>query len=486
MAETKDIAFADPGAAGSTSGSVAPMAAMTDADWDELLGSISEGMVVPVVGARLLLDADGVGSLQARIAAKLLAAHGVQPPPEGLPLFREVNEAVTLLKGLGKDVQRLYNPIFQAMQDLRTQGVPIPRPMEQLAQISDFRLVVTVTPDSLMTRALEGAGRAVNEVVHSPKLPTDQGSDLPADWARVGGPVQLLYLFGKARSNPLYSIHDEDMLEYAHNVIVGGNNTPRAFLGALQDRSLLLIGCNFPEWLSRFMLRATRRGRLADQRGVQGWLVEPLRTEDPVIGFLGKYSPATSVLSSITPAAFVDELHRRWMARQTPPEPDPVKVAAKPTMPASAMFFISYSRPTDLPRAVQLYDALRALGVTDNEIWFDRKDLEPGEDFRQRIVEGIRGCRYFLPLVSSAAAAREEAWVFREWALATERLEAMNRAFLVPLVVDAENHPETYQERSVQNWVDRNLNFAHAPEGRPDERGVAALTRLVRAARGAT
>jgi hypothetical protein len=56
--------------------------------------------------------------------------------------------------------------------------------------------------------------------------------------------VHLLYLFGKSRANPLYAIHDEDMLEYAHNVIVG-SNTPKAFLGALQDRSLLLVGCNF-------------------------------------------------------------------------------------------------------------------------------------------------------------------------------------------------------------------------------------------------
>jgi hypothetical protein len=439
---------------------------------------------VPVVGARLLLDADG-SSLQARVAARLLASHGVQPPPEGLPQFREVNEAVTLLKGLGKDVQRLYHPIFQAMEDLRRQGLAIPRPMQQLAQISDFRLFVTVTPDSLMARALEGAGRAVNEIVHAPKLPTDQSGDLPADWARDGGPAQLLYMFGKARANPLYSIHDEDMLEYAHNVIVGGNNTPGKFLSALQDRSLLLIGCNFPEWLARFMLRATRRGRLADLKGVQGWLVEPLRNEDPVIGFLGKYSPATAVLSHIPPADFVAELHRRWMARQTPPDPDDGRVEAKASTPTSAMFFISYSRPTDLARAVRLYDALRELGVADSEIWFDRKDLDPGDDFRRRIVEGIKGCRYFLPIVSAGATAREEAWVFREWALATERLEAMNRAFLVPMVVDDTNHPETYAERSVQDWVDRNLNFAHAPGGQPDERARASLTRLVRGARGA-
>jgi len=247
---------------------------MTEGDWDELLASMSEGMVVPVVGARLLLDADG-GSLQARVACKLLKDNGVELPATGLPPFREVNEAVTLLKGRGKDVQRMYHPIHQAMLDLRKQGVQIPKPMRQLAQITDFRLMVTLTPDDLLAQALESENRGVNEVVHSPKQPTDQATDLDKDWQLPGGPVQLLYLFGKSRTGPLYSIHDEDMLEYAHNVIAGGNNTPKAFLGTLQERSLLLIGCNFPDWLSRFMLRTTRKGRLAEQQGVQ--IPKPMR-----------------------------------------------------------------------------------------------------------------------------------------------------------------------------------------------------------------
>ena len=462
------------------------MAEMTDADWDELLGSMSEGMVVPVVGARLLLEADGRSSLQTRVAERLLAANGVSPPAGGLPPFREVMEAVTLLKDLGKDVQRLYNPIHQALEDLRRQGLPVPRPMEQLAEITDFRLIVTLTPDDLLKQALEGRSRSVNEIVHSPKLPTDQGSDLPGDWARLGGPVQLLYLFGKSRANPLYAIHDEDMLEYAHNIIVGGSNTPKAFLGALQDRSLLLVGCNFPEWMSRFMLRATRKGRLADQRGVQGWLVEPLGHEDPVTKFLGKYSPATSVLSSVGPAQFVDELHRRWMERQMPAGPESSTNAARPTMPASAMFFISYSRQTDLARAVRLFESLRGLGVTESEIWFDRKSLDPGVDFEQRIYDGIRRCRYFLPLISRAATDREEAWVFREWSDATKRLDGLNRPFLVPLVVDTDFQPEAYQQPSVVNWRERKINLGHAPEGALDAQAVYYLTKLVRGERGAS
>jgi len=460
------------------------MSEMKESTWNQLLALMERGDVVPVVGARLLLDADGKSSLQARVAERLLVDHEVELPEGGLTPFREVNEAVALLKG-AVDAQDMYYPIFQAMVDLLKQGVKIPRPLQQLAQITDFRLMITLTPDDLLARALVQARRPFAEIVHSPKLPTDQVADLPPDWDPRQGAVQLLYMFGKAAPGPLFSIHDEDMLEHAHNIIAGGSHTPKAFLGALQDRSLLLIGCNFPDWLSRFMLRATRKGRLALREGRRGWLVEPLANQDPFIGFLGKYSPETSVLSSVDPAQVVHELHRRWLERRTPVGADAPAAPAEPPLPETAMFFISYSRTTDLPQAQRLFESLRGLGVGEHEIWFDRKTLEPGDNFRQRILDGIRGCRYFLPVVSSAAAQREEAFVFQEWETATARLPRLSRRFMLPLVVDADMRPESYKQPSVQNWVERDINFAHAPEGAPDAHTLATLTKLVQQARDA-
>src|SRR4030095_7172482 len=97
---------------------------------------------------------------------------------------------------------------------------------------------------------------------------------------RRQGPVELLYLFGKSRPTPLFALHDEDLLEYAHNIISGGSHAPQKFWGVVQECSLLLIGCNFPDWLSRFILRATRKARLADSVGRREWLVECLGQAD--------------------------------------------------------------------------------------------------------------------------------------------------------------------------------------------------------------
>ncbi len=456
---------------------------MKDKDWRRLLELMRDGMVVPVIGSRLLLESDGSSSLYARVARRLLSDNEIDIGDDALPPFRELDEAVTRLKGVLKNPQDLYGDIDNALRELKAEGLGVPTPLQKLAQITDFRLIVTLTPDDLMAQALLAEKRAVNEVVHSPKLPTSERGDL-GDWSQPGSPVQLLYLFGKARPTPLFAIHDEDALEYAHNIIAHGSHAPTEFLGALQERNLLLIGCNFPDWLSRFFLRATRKERLSDKKDRREWLVDRLATEDPFIGFLGKYSPETEALTTVDPAQFVDELHQRWMAQRTPANGSAEVAASDPAgQPESALIFISYSRTTDLARAQTLYQALLGLGVRDNEIWFDRETLEPGDVYTQRILDGIRNCRYFLPLVSRAATDRPKAFVFREWDEATRQLPEMNRKYLLPLVVDAESRPETYSQPSVVAWRERNINFGHAPEGAPDDVTFRFLRDLVREAR---
>ena len=59
----------------------------------------------------------------------------------------------------------------------------------------------------------------------------------------------------------------------------------------------------------------------------------------------------------------------------------------------------------------------------------------------------------------------------------------MNRTYLVPLVVDPDYRPESYREDSVSTWLDRKIDFGHAPGGQPDERTRKTLTSLLREAR---
>jgi hypothetical protein len=178
----------------------------------------------------------------------------------------------------------------------------------------------------------------------------------------------------------------------------------------------------------------------------------------------------------------VAELHRRWSTEHGGGA-TPTGVTATEVVPRGTMFFISYSRKADLPRAEHVYQALLGLGVAEGEVWFDRHTLDPGQDFWNDILAGIRSCRYFLPLLSEATNAREEAFVFKEWHEANERKCSMNREFLFPIVVEKDFVPERYNAKPILDGDWARLDFCHAPDGVPDQRMTDKLTRLVRDAR---
>jgi len=447
---------------------------MNEGSWRRLLDKLREGNVVPVVGSQLYVAPDGT-SLQARVARRLLADNGGDPDAP-LPAFRELNEAVSLLKTTIR-LQDLYDAVHDALrQTVEADDFVIPEAIEQLARIADFRLILSLPPDDLLARALRQRC-VVSEIVHSPYLPTSERKDLPSDWQERPGEVQLLYLFGKARSAPMYAIHDEDVLEYAHNIMTRGGHVPSAFLGELQQRNLLLLGCSFPDWLSRFFLRATNRTRLSEGSR-RSWLIEPLAPEESLTCFLGAYSKDTEILADMPPSVFVAELYRRWLAGSSQ-KPTVQKDSA---VPDKIMFFISYSRTTDGPSAERLYSALVKQGVTPGEIWFDRATLEPGQDFGTRILDGVKRCRYFLPVLSKAADEREQAFVFREWRAVNDRAEERREDDLIlPVVVDQEFFPTQYTAKPVRAWSQ--IDFGHAPDGTPDQRLDERLKKLVRLAR---
>lgn len=454
---------------------------MDDRNWDRLLRRIEDGLVVPVIGQQILTAADNSTALQVHIARHLLKRNGIDPDAASLTPHNELNDAVIQIKADEEfDFQDLYADIHDAIKALTTGPdavfAEIPEPVRQIAAIASFQLFITLTPDDLLTRGLRERC-AVNEIVYSPYLPTSEGSDLPVDWQAHAGEAQLLYLFGKSRAGPMFAVHDEDLLEYVHNIIARGSHVPARFLDELQQRSLLLIGCNFPEWLCRFFLRLAKQGRLLDTQRKREWLIEEQLPDQKLVYFLESYSAGTKIISDMTPVAFISELYRRWQARNATAQHAPQPPAAE-NVPRGAMFFVSYSRGTDNAAAVSLIESLQSQGVTANEIWFDRNNIEPGNNLRNRIVEGIQTCRYFVPLISRAADALQEKYFRREWHDAIDRSKAIQgRTFIFPIIVDREFDLDAYRLMPPEF---KQLLIGHAPEGQPNAQTAAALQKLVR------
>jgi hypothetical protein len=241
----------------------------------------------------------------------------------------------------------------------------------------------------------------------------------------------------------------------------------------------LFIGSNFPDWLSRFLLRLTNQTRLADKK-TRAWLVEDANNRPELALFLRGFSRETEIISELSPQAFVDELYARWLVRNSPAadRSDSADQKKAPD-PLSVAFFISYSRATDLPAAENLYQTLREQGLAESEIWFDRTAIEPGGDFQKLIYDGIRSCRYFLPLISAGADRFDEKFFYREWNAAIDRKKGIvGREFIVPIILDEEYNPQGYV-RVPKEWSDT-IDFGHAPGGIAVAKTRDLLTKLIR------
>jgi hypothetical protein len=115
--------------------------------------------------------------------------------------------------------------------------------------------------------------------------------------------------------------------------------------------------------------------------------------------------------------------------------------------------FLSYASE-DTEIAQRIADALTAAGI---DVWFDKSELRGGDAWDQKIRQQIQDCALFVPVISAHTQARPEGYFRLEWKLAVDRshLMAAEKAFMVPVVVDATTEPEALvpaQFRAVQ-WT---------------------------------
>jgi len=215
--------------------------------------------------------------------------------------------------------------------------------------------------------------------------------------------------------------------------------------GELEHNHLLLIGGGFSDWLTRLFLRLAKRRRLSEPRDVGETLADSRSPHDPgPVFFLQQVSSRTRLFAGGA-EGFVDELHRRWMARHRPAgaaggavggegNGGPVRFSPPAREMADHAVFISYARE-DLAAVQQLKAGLDAAGIT---AWFDMERLESGDDFMRKIRGNVARCSYFIPVISATTQRRVEGWFRREWNWAVDRTEGMaaGAKFILPVCID--------------------------------------------------
>jgi len=130
--------------------------------------------------------------------------------------------------------------------------------------------------------------------------------------------------------------------------------------------------------------------------------------------------------------------------------------------------FISYSR-RDIDEVEKIVAQLEAEGI---EVWLDREDIKPGQQWRRQIVEGIDTAEAFVLNLSPNSGASDN--VLKELNLAEEALEP----FILPVMLSEMKIPDEmrYQLAGTQ-FIAYYLN---------SKRGVQDLIAEIKKRRNAT
>lgn len=453
--------------------------------WDDLLGHLKQGVLVPIVGPELVTVEDGERRvmLVRRIAERLVERSQLKIDWTHEPCLDEAIAAYLAAKGRDQS-ERLYRVVNDILAELAPTP---PESLIQLAAIRDFHLFVSTTFDATLARAIDrarfGGAARTRELAFAPSQSSaeQQANAKPSpDDEEV-----VLRLFGASSSMPQYALHEEDALEWMHALVSDPARLPEWLGFKLRQNPLLIIGCPFSDWVGRALTRLMSDTRLS-LAGKQFFIVGAnLRQRRRMDKFFHTFCSGSRVqVLEADPAQFVAELHERWLKRTPQAAQGSALVETEvPPPPPRGNIFISYVRE-DVTAARRLADTVSSIG---GEVWLDERVLDPGTAWKAEILTSIgRGVRLFLPLVSRNTETRAEGVVFQEWGAAVERAKRMppRRRFIVPIAIDPDYDGNPARiEQVPREFMD--FDFGRAPEGQPDARLTAALTADIRAMRRA-
>jgi hypothetical protein len=403
--------------------------------WEDLLAYIEEKRVIPIIGPDIVsVVAEGQEVPLYTFVAKKLAER-LSIAESDLPEPFSLNDVVCQHLRAGRRREDVYPRLRAILRD--THFAP-PKALVHLAQITDFNLFVTTTFDSLLEEAINSTrfnGVSGTEVLAY--TPT-RLVDLPSEKERLQR-TTVYHLLGKVAATPSYAICDEDVLEFLHT-LQSQNFCPDKLFSELETNHLLILGCNFSDWLGRFFLRTAKRRRLSEMRAELEVIADSRSSKDPnLVLFLHHVSSRTRIFSGGDAGKFVAELWTRWQALQPAAQTSESGrgealrfLPPAREMPAGAIF-ISYARE-DLEAAKQMKAGLDAGGFT---AWFDMDRLGAGDDYDRKIQRNINHCSFFVALISAVTDRRVEGYFRREWSYALDRVRniADQAIFIIPVAI---------------------------------------------------
>jgi len=391
-------------------------------NWESFIANLTDGKIIPVIGNDLCLIKDQDDKpipFQQYIAGKLKLWHKIDDTEQRLSELAAAYPNENIIP----TIDSIYNQIDE--DRFYTE------PLEKLAEITDFKFYISTALDDRLEKALRKTRNLKENELEIIDYSLKQNNNTPAD-NEGGPPVTVFNLLGSLRNIRESAFTEEEKLEHFFSLSNKEEpNPPLAdyFMKRVKNKILLFIGCDFPDWFMRFIIRILTNERYK-LRIFSDYIVSEDSNKYPELHkFLEPFKKniiTTGMDRGGIVKAFIEDLHKIWSESQN----HPVRYEGS--------VFLSYNHP-DQEKVKTLKQLLRAKGIRN--AWFDIEDLASGEH-QVLIEEEIKKCKVFIPLISNNSLTNNQSYTWKvEWAGIEGRLTADKyygkMSFqIIPIVLD--------------------------------------------------
>lgn len=422
-------------------------------DWDELLDFIAEKKLTPVLGKEMYTfsNADKLAPLDNYLSQKILELHKITDYNTA-SLSQAVNYLEIEKKIKSMDVIRKLKSI---VKDINFE-LPV---LSQLLDITDLNYFINtaVYNTVLENKIFEARRQKPNSINFSINEPFPDCPDLD----KITEPF-VFNVFGSLLNTVDPALSEEDMLEYT-GFFKEKMSSATNIVSALKNKNLLFLGCTFPDWMVRYTLRLLSNEPLHEWGSKRTVIVvsDPSALRDEQTNFLKNYDVITYEGST---SDFVNELNNQWKKRN-------------PNTGKSKSIFLSYTR-ADTAAVESMKKGIEQLGNVT--CWYDKRELEPGDDWREKIVVNIRRADLFMPLISANSLEHEDGYVQKEWSQGTNEWIFRNAdkkadKYLVPVVID---DSKLYSDKITKHF-DSKINITKVLQGNPDTEFLEDIKKIL-------
>lgn len=277
--------------------------------------------------------------------------------------------------------------------------------LQKLFSLNKFKIVLTTGFDNIACSVLEDMYGKEN-IEHLSYKRGSNGPDLKPQLDKI-----LFYqLFGRASSDMhSFVLSEDDLLEFVH-FWMDQNYRPKVLSNVLRDKYILVLGCNYPNWLFRFFFHSLKYSSTMRQEGHDNGLLADTNLDPELVAFLRRME--TSVYEDAI--NFINELHDRWEKRGKKPDSPHLTVSSDED---DFDAFISYASE-DIDEVQEIARIFNEKGL---RVWFDKDNLRSGDKYEKKIKYLIEKAKIFIPVLSPNTESSKGARFFRkEWKWATD------------------------------------------------------------------